>query len=70
MPDTESPGIPGTRHPQKYLTLYEHESIEVQKTEAYQKVRSTPWAQRVRPHFKNHTRHFYTQIFPHDDAKP
>jgi hypothetical protein len=66
VPDTESPEISGTGRPQKYLTIYEHESIGVEKTEAYQKVRSTPWAERMRAHFKNHTRHFYVQIFPDD----
>ena len=68
LPETESQGTSATGRPQKYLTIYEHESIEVQNTEAYQKVRSTPWAERVRPYMKNHFRHFYVQTFPYDDA--
>jgi hypothetical protein len=63
-PETEDPKPGGTGRPQKYLTLYEHESVEVQNTETYQKTRSTPWAERVRPHVKNHWRHFYIQTFP------
>jgi hypothetical protein len=67
-PEAEPDGTPKPGQPQKYLTIYEHESLEVQKTEAYQKLRSTPWAERVRPHIKNHWRHFYVQTFPKEDA--
>ncbi len=47
-----------------YLTIYEHESIEVQQTEAYQKVRFTPWSDQMRQYFKNRMRNSYVQIYP------
>lgn len=68
LPDTENLGTLQTEQTQKYITIYEHESIEVQKTEAYQKARSTPWEERVRHHIKNHTRHFYVQVYPSRDT--
>jgi len=66
--ETEGLGTAAAGRPQKYVTIYEHESTDVQKTAAYQAVRSTPWAERVRPHMKNHFRQFYIQTFPHDET--
>ncbi|MEW6114056.1 MAG: DUF4286 family protein [Thermodesulfobacteriota bacterium] len=68
-PETESHGTSPTGRPQKYIAIYEHETTEVQNTEAYEKARSTPWANRVRPYVKNLFRQFYVQTFPPDDTK-
>jgi hypothetical protein len=53
-----------------YLAIYEHQSTEVQNTEAYEKVRSTPWTEWIIPHCKVCVRNFYAQIFPEKDHVP
>jgi antibiotic biosynthesis monooxygenase (ABM) superfamily enzyme len=48
----------------KYVAIYEHENINVQKSPAYQKAIETEWTSRIRPHFKNFTRRVLLQIYP------
>lgn len=62
MPDQEDYEKLGIKRTPKYLAIYEHESVEVQRTEAYKKARFTHWTSRMRSHFKNHMRNFYVQI--------
>lgn len=47
----------------KCLAVYEHQSIDVQKTKAYENDRSTPWTKRIISHCKLRVRNFYVQIF-------
>lgn len=44
---------------QKYIAVYEHESAEVQHSQAYKDVLGTDWSRRVRPHLKNFSRETY-----------
>ncbi len=44
---------------QKYIAVYEHESVEVQKTPAYQKALETDWTRKIRPYFRNFKREIY-----------
>lgn len=48
----------------KYIAIYEHENINVQKSSAYQRAIETEWSRRIRPHFKNLTRRVFLQIYP------
>jgi len=44
---------------QKYIAVYEHESAEVQHSQAYKDVLGTDWSRKVRPHLKNFSRETY-----------
>jgi hypothetical protein len=44
---------------QKYIAVYEHESAEVQHSQAYKDVLGTDWARKIRPHLKNFSRETY-----------
>lgn len=46
----------------KYIAVYEHEHLDVQKTPAYQAVLQTEWAQKIRPHMLNLTREVYEAL--------
>jgi uncharacterized protein (TIGR02118 family) len=48
----------------KYISIYEHENINVQKSTAYQRAIETEWTSRIRSHFKNFTRRVFFQIYP------
>ncbi len=48
-----------TRGGPKYIAVYEHESVEVQKTEAYREVLETDWANKIRPYLRNFVREIY-----------
>lgn len=43
----------------KYIAVYEHENIDIQRTEAYRKAIETEWTQRIRPYFLNMERDVY-----------
>jgi hypothetical protein len=43
----------------KYIAVYGHENIDVQKTPAYRDVLETEWARRIRPHLRNFEREIY-----------
>lgn len=47
---------------QKYIAVYVHENVEVQKSTAYQKVVDTDWTKRIRPHLRNFTREIFNII--------
>jgi uncharacterized protein (TIGR02118 family) len=47
----------------KYVTIYEHENMNVQKSSAYQRAVETEWTKRIRPHFKNFTRRVLFQVY-------
>jgi hypothetical protein len=44
---------------QKYIAVYEHESVEVQKTPAYQNALETDWTHKIRPYLRNFNREIY-----------
>jgi hypothetical protein len=44
---------------QKYIAVYEHESGEVQKTEAYRDALETDWTHKIRPYLRNFAREIY-----------
>ncbi len=44
---------------QKYIAVYEHESIDVQHTPAYREAVETEWTKKIRPHMHNFTREVY-----------
>ena len=48
----------------KYVTIYEHKNIDVQKSRSYQKALETEWTKRIRPHLKNFTKRVLFQIYP------
>jgi hypothetical protein len=48
-----------TAEGQKYIAVYEHESIDVQHTPAYREAVETEWTRRVRPHMRNFIREVY-----------
>ena len=50
----------------KYVSIYEHENINVQKSPAYQRAVETEWTKRIRPHFKNFARRALFQIYPNE----
>ena len=43
----------------KYIAVYEHESIDVQSSEAYRKVTQTEWTRRIEPHLLKRERDVY-----------
>lgn len=47
---------------QKYIAVYEHESVEVQKTPAYRNALETDWTHRIRPYLHNFKREIYELI--------
>jgi len=47
---------------QKYIAVYEHKSIEVQETPAYQNALKTDWTHRIRPYLRNFKREIYEFI--------
>jgi hypothetical protein len=44
---------------QKYIAVYEHESVEVQRTTAYQNALETDWTHKIRPYLRNFKREIY-----------
>jgi hypothetical protein len=46
----------------KYIALYEHESIDVQNSQAYKQAIETDWTLRIRPHLRNVTRETYQVV--------
>jgi hypothetical protein len=44
---------------QKYIAVYEHESVEVQKTLPYRNALETYWAHKIRPYLYNFKREIY-----------
>ena len=43
----------------KYIAVYEHENIDIQRTEAYRKAVETEWTRRIRPYFLSMERDVY-----------
>ena len=43
----------------KYIAVYEHESIDVQHSEAYRKVTQTEWTRKLEPHLLKRERDVY-----------
>ncbi len=43
----------------KYIAVYEHESIDVQHTEAYKKAVNTDWTRKLTPYFLKMERDVY-----------
>jgi hypothetical protein len=43
----------------KYIAVYEHESIDVQHSEAYRKVTETEWTRKLEPHLLKRERDVY-----------
>ena len=43
----------------KYAAFYEHESIDVQSSEAYRKAAQTEWTRRIEPHLLRREREIY-----------
>ena len=43
----------------KYVAVYEHESIDVQHTEAFRKAVDTDWTRKLSPHFSKMEREVY-----------
>lgn len=46
----------------KYIAIYEHESIHVRESEAYQKASETEWTKKMASHFLSFEREIY-EIF-------
>jgi hypothetical protein len=46
----------------KYIAVYEHENIDVQKSHAYKQAIETDWTRRIRPHLRNVTREIYQLV--------
>jgi GrpB-like predicted nucleotidyltransferase (UPF0157 family) len=44
---------------QRYIAVYEHESVEVQKTAAYRDALETDWTHKIRPYLHNLKREIY-----------
>ncbi|MGZ3596042.1 MAG: hypothetical protein ACXWMV_12625, partial [Syntrophales bacterium] len=44
---------------QKYIAVYEHENVEVQKTAAYSEALETAWTHKIRPYLRNFAREIY-----------
>ena len=44
---------------QKYIAVYEHENVEVQKTAAYGEALETAWTHKIRPYLRNFAREIY-----------
>jgi hypothetical protein len=47
---------------QKYIAVYEHESIEVQRTPTYREAMETDWTHKIRPFLRNFKREIYELI--------
>ena len=47
---------------QKYIAVYEHESVEVQRTPAYRNALDTDWAHKIRPYLRHFKREIYELI--------
>ncbi len=43
----------------KYIAVYEHENIDVQRSEAYRKAVHTEWTKRIEPYFLKFEREVY-----------
>lgn len=43
----------------KYIAVYEHENVDVQRSEAYQKAAQTEWTRRIEPHLLRREREVY-----------
>ncbi len=46
----------------KYIAVYEHDNIDVQHSEAYQKATQTEWTRRIEPHLLRREREIYEII--------
>jgi len=44
---------------QKYIAVYEHENIDIQKSPQYRKAVETEWARKIRPHMIHFEREIY-----------
>jgi hypothetical protein len=44
---------------QKYIAVYEHESVEVQRTLPYRNALETVWTHKIRPYLRNFKREIY-----------
>ena len=44
---------------QKYIAIYEHESVEVQRTLPYRDALETDWTHKIRPYLHNFKREIY-----------
>jgi hypothetical protein len=51
----------------KYMAFYDLDGPEVLESEAYRKIRTTPWTRAMEPRFKNFRRNIYVEIA---SAKP
>jgi hypothetical protein len=51
----------------KYMAFYDLDGPEVLETEAYRRIRTTPWTRAMEPRFKNFKRNIYVEI---GSAKP
>lgn len=67
VPFLEEYGKKGFGRIPKYMTIYEHESIDIPNTEAFKKANFTPWTERMSPHIKNSMKTYYVQIFPEEE---
>ena len=43
----------------KYIAVYEHENMDVQRSEAYRKATQTEWTRKIEPHLFNKERNVY-----------
>jgi hypothetical protein len=48
----------------KYMALYDLAGPEVLESEAYRRIRTTPWTRAMEPRFKNFKRNIYVEITP------
>lgn len=48
----------------KYLAFYDLQSPDVLESEAYRRIRTTPWTRVMEPRFKNFVRNVYVEITP------
>lgn len=51
----------------KYMAFYDLDGPEALETDAYRKIRTTPWTRAMEPRFKNFKRNIYVEIA---SAKP
>jgi hypothetical protein len=48
----------------KYLALYDVESPAALESDAYKRIQTTPWTERMKPHFRHSLRNVYVDITP------
>ncbi|MFC1885694.1 hypothetical protein ACFLZM_01365 [Thermodesulfobacteriota bacterium] len=46
----------------KFIAVYEHESIDIQHTQAYKEAVDTEWTRKLRPHYLKFERNVYEVI--------